>query len=191
MMKKTVFAFTLSCLLASQAFSHGYITEPASRAANCRAGKNPAQMCGSAQWEPQSIEALSGYPEGPYPPDGQLASGGIERFLPLDAPGDNWHQTQIKPGPTLFTWNNTATHKTRNWRYYITKQDWDLNAPLTRSSFELDPFCTYNGKNQMPTEIIIHQCYVPERKGSQIIYGVWEISDTKNSFYQVIDVRFD
>lgn len=44
MMKKTVFAFTLSCLLASPAFSHGYITEPASRAANCKTGKNPAHV---------------------------------------------------------------------------------------------------------------------------------------------------
>lgn len=103
MMKKTVFAFTLSCLLASPAFSHGYITEPASRAANCKTGKNPAHMCGAVQWEPQSIEALSGYPEGYYPPDGQLASGGIERFLPLDVPRDNWHQMTVKPGTTMFT----------------------------------------------------------------------------------------
>ncbi|HCU0243150.1 TPA: lytic polysaccharide monooxygenase [Morganella morganii] len=191
MMKKTVFAFTLSCLLASPAFSHGYITEPASRAANCKTGKNPAHMCGTVQWEPQSIEALSGYPEGYYPPDGQLASGGIERFLPLDVPRDNWHQMTVKPGTTMFTWKITAAHKTRNWRYYITRPDWHPGESLTRASFETKPFCFYDGKNQIPPQSVTHQCNIPERKGAQIIYGVWEIADTANSFYQVIDVRFD
>ena len=33
-------------------------------------------------------------------------------------------------------------------------------------------------------------CNVPERTGYQVIYGVWEIADTTNSFYQAIDVDF-
>jgi chitin-binding protein len=33
-------------------------------------------------------------------------------------------------------------------------------------------------------------CNVPERTGYQVIYGVWEIADTPNSFYQAIDVDF-
>lgn len=191
MMKKTVFAFTLSCLLTSPAFSHGYITEPASRAENCHNNNNPAAICGSARWEPQSIETFSGYPAGSYPADGRLASGGIERFLPLDAPGDNWHQMAVKQGVAMFTWKITAAHKTRNWRYYITKPDWQPGAALTRASFESEPFCTYDGKNQVPPQTVTHQCTIPERSGYQVIYGVWEIADTANSFYQVIDVRFD
>ncbi|WP_341269853.1 lytic polysaccharide monooxygenase [Morganella morganii] len=71
------------------------MTEPASRAANCREGKNPATLCGAARWEPQSIEALSGFPEGNFPPDGHLASGGIPRFLPLDIP---WKQQMASAG---------------------------------------------------------------------------------------------
>ncbi|HCT4931370.1 TPA: lytic polysaccharide monooxygenase [Morganella morganii] len=191
MIKKTAFAGILFCLLTSQAFAHGYITEPASRAANCRDGKNPAAMCGSAQWEPQSIETFSGFPDGKFPPDGRLASGGIERFLPLDTPGDNWHQITVKPGTSMFSWKITAAHKTRNWRYYITRPDWHPGAPLTRASFESEPFCNYDGKNQVPPQTVTHQCTIPERSGYQIIYGVWEIADTANSFYQVIDVRFD
>ncbi|EJD6040485.1 lytic polysaccharide monooxygenase [Morganella morganii] len=192
MIKKTAFAGILFCLLTSQAFAHGYITEPASRAANCRDGKNPAAMCGSAQWEPQSIEALSGFPEGNFPPDGHLASGGIPRFLPLDIPGSSkWHRMKVKPGTAMFSWKITAAHKTRNWRYYITRPDWHPGAPLTRASFESEPFCNYDGKNQVPPQTVTHQCTIPERSGYQIIYGVWEIADTANSFYQVIDVRFD
>ncbi|WP_186824590.1 lytic polysaccharide monooxygenase, partial [Klebsiella pneumoniae] len=33
-------------------------------------------------------------------------------------------------------------------------------------------------------------CNVPERTGYQVIYAVWEIADTANSFYQAIDVDF-
>ena len=42
----------------------------------------------------------------------------------------------MKPGPQTFTWYHTAKHKTNNWRYYITKQDWDVNKPLSREAFE-------------------------------------------------------
>jgi predicted carbohydrate-binding protein with CBM5 and CBM33 domain len=33
-------------------------------------------------------------------------------------------------------------------------------------------------------------CNVPQRTGYQVIYAVWEIADTSNSFYQAIDVDF-
>lgn len=33
-------------------------------------------------------------------------------------------------------------------------------------------------------------CNVPARTGYRVIYGVWEIADTSNSFYQAIDVDF-
>ncbi len=33
-------------------------------------------------------------------------------------------------------------------------------------------------------------CNVPERTGYQVIYAVWEIADTSNSFYQALDVDF-
>ena len=35
-----------------------------------------------------------------------------------------------------------------------------------------------------------HSCNVPDRTGYQVIYAVWEIADTANSFYQAIDVDF-
>jgi chitin-binding protein len=37
---------------------------------------------------------------------------------------------------------------------------------------------------------VTHTCNVPVRHGYQIILGVWEIGDTSNSFYNVVDVKF-
>ncbi len=33
-------------------------------------------------------------------------------------------------------------------------------------------------------------CNVPARTELRVIYGVWEIADTSNSFYRAIDVDF-
>ncbi|WP_413494762.1 lytic polysaccharide monooxygenase [Morganella psychrotolerans] len=191
MQKKHIIIPFITMLFTTSVLAHGYITSPASRSENCKAGNNPAKMCGSAQWEPQSIEALSGFPAGNFPPDGHLASAGIPRFLPLDMPGDDWHKIPVQAGKTEFVWSYTATHKTRNWRYYITRPDWDSHTPLTRNSFEPEPFCVHDGRASEPPAILSHQCDIPERTGYQVIYGVWEIANTANSFYQVIDVRFD
>jgi chitin-binding protein len=61
---------------------------------------------------------------------------------------------------------------------------------LTREAFESTPFCQEEGHGQMPAQRQVTECNVPERSGYQVIYGVWEIADTSNSFYQVIDVDF-
>ena len=190
-MKLSKIALMMATLAASSAaWSHGYIEVPESRAYKCKLGSNTD--CGRAQWEPQSVEQISGFPGGATPLDGQLASGGVNGFEPLDRQGVNvWALNTMKPGPQTFTWYHTAKHKTNNWRYYITKQDWDVNKPLSREAFEKEPFCEVDGHAQAPKDREVHQCVVPERTGYQVIYGVWEINDTVNSFYQVVDVNFE
>ena len=74
-------------------------------------------------------------------------------------------------GPHEFVWHHTAPHKTTNWRYYITKQNWDPNKPLTRDQFELTPFCTINGNGQAPAMTKSMTCNVPESTGYRVIYG--------------------
>jgi len=190
-MKLSKIALMMATLAASSAaWSHGYIEVPESRAYKCKLGSNTD--CGRAQWEPQSVEQESGFPFKDKPRDGQLASGGVGGFEPLDRQGTNlWALNTIKAGPQAFTWYHTAKHKTNNWRYYITKQNWDVNKPLSRDAFEKEPFCEVDGHAQPPKDREVHQCVVPERTGYQVIYGVWEINDTVNSFYQVVDVNFE
>ncbi|MFH8133418.1 N-acetylglucosamine-binding protein GbpA [Pantoea osteomyelitidis] len=176
-------------LISGGALAHGYVEKPESRAYMCKLNKQ--QNCGSAQWEPQSIEQLKGFPAQPKVVDGQLASAGLAGFAPLDRQSvSDWLKTDIKPGLNEFTWYHTAKHATTKWQYFITKQHWDVNKPLTRDSLELTPFCEVDGKGLAPQPRETHTCNVPQRSGYQVIYAVWEIADTANSFYQVIDVNF-
>lgn len=180
-----VATLTLSC----GALAHGYIEVPQSRAYKCNLQQN--SDCGPVQYEPQSVEKNSGFPTGLLPLDGELASASIPNYSPLDKQSMNmWAKNPIKAGMNKFTWFHTAKHKTNNWRYYLTKQNWDANKPLTREAFESTPFCQYDGHGQLPAEREVHECNVPQRTGYQVIYGVWEIADTANSFYQVVDVDF-
>ncbi|MBM3073236.1 N-acetylglucosamine-binding protein GbpA [Lelliottia sp. RWM.1] len=189
-MKLSKIAFAVATMtVATSVFAHGYIESPASRAYMCKLGQNID--CGSVQYEPQSVEKSSGFPAGAMPPDGQLASAGIANYSQLDKQSLNaWTKNPMTAGPHNFVWRHTAPHKTANWRFYITKQNWDPNKPLSRNQFELTPFCTINGNGQAPSMTQSMTCNVPERTGYQVIYGVWEIADTANSFYQAIDVDF-
>lgn len=186
---KKISLYTATLLFTSSALAHGYVESPPSRAYQCNTGKNTD--CGPVQWEPQSVEQASGFPEGPMPPDGQLASAGKTNFSQLDSQSPTrWSKTRIKSGKNNFVWHHSAPHRTANWRYYITKQNWDQNKPLTRSDFESKPFCQIAGNGVAPAIEVTHSCNVPERTGYQVIYAVWEIADTANSFYQAIDVDF-
>lgn len=179
-----------ACALFSctSAWSHGYIIKPESRNLLCKQGGNSA--CGAIQWEPQSLEATSGFPaQGPA--DGVIAGAGLVQFGELnEQTSSRWSKRAMKAGANSFTWQFTANHASRNWRYYITKSGWNPNAKLSRSSFDLTPFCTVSGNNAQPPMQVTHNCNVPQRTGYQVILGVWEVADTPNSFYNMVDAMF-
>ena len=68
-------------VMVDRAEGHGYLISPPSRNFLCKQGGNV--NCGPIQYEPQSLEALSGYPSG-GPADGQIASAGLAQFGQLD-----------------------------------------------------------------------------------------------------------
>jgi N-acetylglucosamine-binding protein A len=171
---------TLGLLLQSSVWAHGFMSQPVSRSSLCKLGANT--NCGSIQYEPQSLEQKSGFPAG-GPSDGHIASADLAQFGNLDEQSSSrWTKRNISAGAQNFTWSLTAFHKTRGYRYYMTKQDWNPNAPLTRASFDLQPFCTVDGGNLAPPAIVTHSCNVPQRSGYQIILSVWEIGDTVNTY---------
>ncbi|MBK5144000.1 N-acetylglucosamine-binding protein GbpA [Budviciaceae bacterium BWR-B9] len=175
-------------IISPLVWAHGFITEPPSRGYSCNIGQNVG--CGDVQYEPQSLEAPTGFPNS-GPADGKIGSAGAARFGQLDEQtAVRWKKTSIKPGDNTITWKFTAAHPVNNWRYYMTKQDWDPNQPLTRASFDLTPFCKIDGKMALPQTITSKTCNVPNRTGYQVILAVWEVADTPNSFYNLIDVDF-
>ncbi|NBN05080.1 MULTISPECIES: lytic polysaccharide monooxygenase [Proteus] len=201
MKKNKLMVFTATLLLSSAGFistasadvtlKHGYIDVPPSRAFLCSSkGNNLNKNCGSIQYEPQSIEGPNKFPqEGPV--DGKIASGGNAAFSELnEQSADRWHKVAMKSGENTFKWTLTAKHSTKSWRFFITKPGWDVNKPLTRDDFDLTPFCQQNDNGEIPKETVEINCNIPERSGYQVILGVWDIADTKNAFYQVIDAEF-
>jgi chitin-binding protein len=181
----------VSMLRATPAYAHGYVETPQSRVIRYRQN---SEMIGSAAWEPQSMEALKGFPQA-GPPDGRLASANCARGCPqLDQQTSSmWAKTNIYGGRNTITWYYTAPHVTTKWEYWITRSGWNQNAPLTRASFDTLPFATIQGNNQRPCSgscRASHDINIPtDRSGYHIIYAVWTVGDTVNAFYNVIDIN--
>lgn len=181
---------SMSALADNNVLRHGYIDNPPSRAFLCSSmGGNLNKMCGAVQYEPQSVEGPKGFPER-GPKDGQIASGGNANFSQLNEQSNSrWHKVNVSSGKNVFSWILTASHRTTSWQFFITKQNWDPNKPLTRNDFDLKPFCEQQDRGNVPKNNVRIECNIPKRTGYQIILGVWTIADTANAFYQVIDAN--
>lgn len=175
-------------LFADKALAHGYVDGPASRAYLCKTGANTD--CGAIVYEPQSLEAPKGFPQA-GPADGKIASAG-GAFPKLDEQSaTRWSKVNIQPGQVTFNWTLTANHATASWKYYLTKPNWNPNEPLSRNSFDLTPFCSVAYDGTQPPKNYSDTCNVPSgRTGYHVILAVWEVADTPNAFYNVIDVNF-
>ncbi|MEZ8613087.1 N-acetylglucosamine-binding protein GbpA [Vibrio sp. 10N.247.311.14] len=198
--KKSVIAVMLSTL-SGGALAHGYVSLSEDgligRAALCGSSQSEGLTintnCDGVEWEPQSVEGPDGFPE-VGPADGKIANAGMARFLNLnEQTAQRWVKQPIQSGSQQFEWTYTAPHPAASWKYYITKQDWDVNSPLTRDSFDLIPFCEVQGNGELPAAgaSTAHECSVPDRDGYQVILAVWDVSDTPASFYNVMDVEFE
>lgn len=177
-------------MFVESASAHGYIESPTSRAYLCKQRINTD--CGQIQYEPQSVEGPGSFPQS-GPPDGKIASGGVRGdFWQLDVQNaDRWQKVNMQGGKVTFKWYLTAPHRTKEWKYFITKTNWNPNKPLSRADLDPVPFCYYNAGNTIPSNTVVHECNVPtDRSGYHLILGVWEIADTGNAFYQVMDVNF-
>jgi chitin-binding protein len=170
---------------AIPAQAHGYVSAPYSRALACKMGLNT--NCGNIVFEPQSLEAPKGYPQA-GPVDGKIASAG-GAFPQLDQQTfGRWYKNEISPGPLRIDWTYTAPHSTAQWRYYITKQSWDPSGPLERNDFELISTIAHNGTAASNNKV--HTISIPaNRSGYHVVLAVWDVADTANAFYNVIDVN--
>ncbi|PZD96501.1 chitin-binding protein [Paenibacillus sambharensis] len=172
-----------SLLLADRASAHGWVENSRSDLCYDKVNKN----CGPVMYEPWSIEGRGDFPEIGVP-DGQIAGGG-GAFPALDEQTqDRWTKIDMKGGPHTFRWDMVANHSTNTWDYYITRKGWDPNSPLKREDLEL--FCRYEDHGALPPMKVYNDCFIPnDREGYYVIVAVWDIFDTVNAFYQVIDVN--
>nr|WP_254905471.1 lytic polysaccharide monooxygenase [Enterococcus mundtii] len=178
--------------------AHGYVSSPHSRGYQGALDKNTIgyqtafDKYGAVITNPQSLEAPKGFPQG-GPADGRIASangglGQIGDFVLDNQSTDRWTKQDIQTGPLSITWHYTAPHKTTKWHYYMTKPGWDQNKALSRD--ELEEIAVINHDGSSASNNLTHQIKIPEnRLGYHVILAVWDVADTSNAFYNVIDVN--
>lgn len=176
---------TTIALSAGPALGHGYVGGGGTILARAADSANTGR--GAIAYEPQSLEAPKGFPAA-GPADGKLASAGLAIAAALDEQtATRWHKHTVTTGALVIPWHFTAPHRTSQWRYFLTVPGWDPNAPLDRGDFELIATIAHDGSaaSTNPT----HTITIPaDRSGYHVLYAVWDIADTTNAFYNVIDL---
>jgi chitin-binding protein len=204
--KKTIKACGISAvllgslLMASQAFSHGYVSSPKSRVIQCKENgvespTHPACIAAKAAgngglYTPQEV-AVGGVRDNHeyYIPDGRLCSVGRSNLYGMDLARTDWPATNVTAGPLQFVWTNTAAHKTMYFRYYITREGYNHAQPLRWSDLEL----IHDSGKADQEQFSYHTVQLPPRTGRHIVYSIWQRDwerDSAEGFYQCIDVNY-
>ncbi|WP_432056689.1 lytic polysaccharide monooxygenase auxiliary activity family 9 protein [Streptomyces sp. bgisy022] len=196
-----VVPLALAGLSAAPASAHGSMGDPVSRVAQCYAEgpespKSDACKAAVAAGGTQALYDWNGVRIGDAGgrhqeliPDGKLCSAGDPTFKGLDLARADWPATSVDSGSYTFKYRVTAPHK-GTFKVYITKPGYDPSKPLGWGDLDLanpvatstDPapsggFYTFSGT-------------LPERSGKQLLYAVWQRSDSPEAFYSCSDVTF-
>jgi chitin-binding protein len=193
--------FALTAVAAASASAHGSMGDPVSRVSQCYAEgpESPrshacraAVAAGGTQalydWNGIRIGDANGRHQALIP-DGRLCSANNDEFKGLDLARADWPATSVSSGSYTFRYRVTAPHKGA-FKVYLTKPGYDPTQPLAWDDLDLsnpvatatDPvaaggFYTFSGT-------------LPERSGRQLLYAVWQRSDSPEAFYSCSDVTF-
>jgi chitin-binding protein len=203
-----------SVLAPAPAAAHGAMTLPASRTYMCRLDgthpsgdiipNNPACTDAIAMGNKQPLwdwfgvlrSDGGGRTEG-YIPDGQLCSGGNEKYAGYDQARGDWPYTSLTGGSeVVIRYNGWAAHP-GEFRLYVTKPGYDPTQSLGWDDLEAAPFSTYSEQSPNGTDEVNSTpdyqwtAVLPDRSGPHVIYSVWERSDSSETFYGCSDVNFD
>lgn len=191
----------LTALAAAPAAAHGSMGDPVSRVAQCYAEgpENPKSAACRAAVAAGGTQALYdwngiriGDANGQHQtliPDGKLCSANNAEFKGLDLARADWPATSVSSGSYTFKYRVTAPHK-GTFKVYLTKSGYDPSQPLAWADLDLehpvatatDPvvsggFYTFSGT-------------LPQRSGKQLLYAIWQRSDSPEAFYSCSDVSF-
>ncbi|MFK4103681.1 lytic polysaccharide monooxygenase [Streptomyces sp. NPDC019531] len=191
----------LTALASAPASAHGSMGDPVSRVSQCYAEgpespRSDACRAAVAAGGTQALYDWNGIRIGDANgrhqeliPDGRLCSANNDEFKGLDLARADWPATSVSSGSYTFKYRVTAPHK-GTFKVYVTKPGYDPAQPLAWDDLDLsnpvatatDPvasggFYTFSGT-------------LPERSGKQLLYAVWQRSDSPEAFYSCSDVTF-
>ncbi|MEU8793395.1 lytic polysaccharide monooxygenase [Streptomyces sp. NPDC048643] len=191
----------LSALAAAPASAHGTMGDPVSRVSQCyaegpespkSAACKAAVAAGGAQalydWNGIRIGDANGQHQALIP-DGKLCSAGSEEFKGLDLARADWPATSVSSGAYTFRYRVTAQHK-GTFKVYITKSGYDASKSLAWADLDLThPVATVTDPTAS-NGFYSFSGSLPERSGKQLLYAVWQRSDSPEAFYSCSDVAF-
>ena len=190
----------LTGLCAVPAAAHGSMTDPVSRVSACfaegpehpvSAACQAAVAAGGTQalydWNGINIANAAGKHR-ELIPDGKLCSAGNDKFKGLDLPRADWPSTPMKAGSHTFKFRATAPHK-GTFELYLTNAGYDPSQPLKWSDLQEKPFARATDP-KLENGSYVFDGTVPQATGRQLVYTIWQRSDSPEAFYACSDVVF-
>ncbi|MFF2748958.1 lytic polysaccharide monooxygenase [Kitasatospora sp. NPDC058048] len=186
---------------AGTASAHGTMTNPVSRVAACYAEgpEHPvSQVCKDLvaasgtqplyDWNEVNIANANGNHQALIP-DGKLCSANRDKYAALDWPRTDWPATAVKAGSFTFQFRTTAPH-VGTQTVYITKAGYDPTKPLKWSDLDPAPVAKVQVDRNAVNGFYTYSGALPQRTGRQVLYTVWQRSDSPEAFYSCSDVDF-
>ncbi|MBW8819065.1 MAG: lytic polysaccharide monooxygenase [Streptomyces sp.] len=191
----------LTALAAGSASAHGSMGDPVSRVSQCYAEgpespKSDACRAAVAAGGTQALYDWNGVRIGDANgrhqeliPDGRLCSANNDEFKGLDLARADWPATSVSSGSYTFKYRVTAPHK-GTFKVYLTKPGYDPAQPLGWDDLDLsDPVATATDP-VASGGFYTFSGTLPERSGKQLLYAIWQRSDSPEAFYSCSDVTF-
>ncbi|MFI6446180.1 lytic polysaccharide monooxygenase [Kitasatospora sp. NPDC050543] len=124
-------------------------------------------------------------------PDGRLCSAGSQTYRGLDLPRADWPATNLTSGADFtFRFRATAPHR-GTFQLFMTNSSYDPAKPLTWSNLEAQPFVSVTDPQLADGSYVLPGKIPAGRTGRQLIYAIWQRSDSPEAFYSCSDVVFD
>ncbi|KJS55267.1 chitin-binding protein [Streptomyces rubellomurinus subsp. indigoferus] len=194
-------ALSVALTTAGTASAHGTMTNPVSRIAACYAEgpEHPvSQVCKDLvatsgtqplyDWNEVNIANANGNPQALIP-DGRLCSANRDKYAALDWPRTDWPATPVKAGAYTFQFRATAPH-VGTQTVYITKPGYNPTQPLKWSDLDPTPVAQVQVDRNTVNGSYSYSGTLPQRTGRQILYTIWQRSDSPEAFYACSDVDF-
>ncbi|MEU9478294.1 lytic polysaccharide monooxygenase [Streptomyces sp. NPDC048191] len=191
----------LTALAAAPASAHGSMGDPVSRVSQCYAEgpespKSAACRAAVAAGGTQALYDWNGIRIGDAAgqhrkliPDGKLCSANNEEFKGLDLARADWPATSVHGGSYTFRYRVTAQHK-GTFKVYLTKPGYDPAKPLAWSELDLEHPVATATDPVASGGFYAFSGTLPERSGRQLLYAIWQRSDSPEAFYSCSDVDF-